>query len=53
MIITDLPKHSIDEFQKLVKKEWNTDISFDEATEQAKDFFNLMELIRLNKVYDK
>ena len=53
MLITELPKHSVEEFQKLVKNEWLIDLSFDEAKEQAKDFFNLMELIRLKKVYDK
>lgn len=53
MIATELPKHSIEEFQKLVKNDMNVDLNFDEAKEQAKDFFNLMELIRLKKVYDK
>lgn len=53
MQITELPKHSIEEFQKLVKNDMNIELSFDEATEQAKDFFNLMELIRNKKVYDK
>lgn len=52
MIITELPKHSIEEFKELVKNDLNIDISFEEATEQAKDFFNIMELIRLKKVYD-
>jgi len=49
MLITELPKHSIEEFRELVKNEWKVEISFDEAEEQAKDFFNLMELIRLKK----
>lgn len=53
MIITELPKHRIEVFQELVKNEWNIDLNFDEAGEQAKDFFNLMELIRLEKKYNK
>ncbi len=45
-MITELPKHSIAKFQELVKNDLNIDITFEEAQEQAKDFFNLMEIIR-------
>lgn len=50
MITTELPKHSIEKFQKLVKNEMSVELDYDEAKEQAKAFFNLMELIRKGSV---